>query len=565
MGKIMHGGINYSGSGGSGSSVISLTQDQYDELTPEEKMDPDKVYYISDGVSPGSINYLGVFLDEDNVIQPGTSISGVTTYTATEDCAIVVIYSATTSAHSSVDINNVTVLSFGGANVALRNVLLAKKGDVVKFTPAGTYNTYYVYGLKHGSSTGTGGSVVEPNPEDPATDELTKIGIDGTVYSVSGASAVSELTDVELTDLSDGEILKYDATEEKWVNVEDGGSGDVNVYGAFIDTNRKLHEATYTNDATIPSYTALEDCFVSMYIYGKASQHGIFSIDSEKVTDIYFVREEENTVTLFVKKGQTLEVSLSQYYNFTIIVHALQQGTNNIFAPVIYSLEEREVGVWTDGKPLYQKTIYSTSQVTLVNTEWRTIPWVNAPSNIENLIHAKFAGIVPYSNAFFRFYADSGMIKGAAYNTYDFPPTQAPIYVTIQYTKTTDTPGSGSYAELGVSAVHYDDTERIIGTYFGETLYRKTVKIASLPSSATGDSYPHGISDIKEICAVYAFAKWSNGQIAPMNMVQIVGGNFIVNASIYYSVDKTNITINPGSDRSALSGVVTIEYTKTTS
>lgn len=302
MGKIMHGGINYSGSGGSGSSIISLTQAQYDELTPEEKMDPDKVYYISDGVSPGSINYLGVFIDEDNVIQSGTSISGVTTYTATEDCAIVVVYSATTSAQSSVDINDVTVLSIGGANVSLRNVLLAKKGDVVKFTPAGTYNTYYVYGLKHGSSTGTGGSVIEPNPEDPATDELTKIGIEGTVYSVSG-----------------------------------------------------------------------------------------------------------------------------------------------------------------------------------------------------------------------------------------------------------------------VSAVHYDDTERIIGTFFGETLYRKTIKIASLPSSSTGSTYPHGISDIKDIWAVYAFAKWQSGAITPMNMVQIVGGNFIVNSSIYYSVDKTNITINPGSDRSSLSGVVTIEYTKTTS
>ena len=30
------------------------------------------------------------------------------------------------------------------------------------------------------------------------------------------------------------------------------------------------------------------------------------------------------------------------------------------FQPVIYSTEEREIGVWTDGKPLYQKSFTGT-------------------------------------------------------------------------------------------------------------------------------------------------------------------------------------------------------------
>ena len=33
--------------------------------------------------------------------------------------------------------------------------------------------------------------------------------------------------------------------------------------------------------------------------------------------------------------------------------------------PVIYSTEEREIGVWTDGKPLYQKTWVFASQMEL--------------------------------------------------------------------------------------------------------------------------------------------------------------------------------------------------------
>ena len=39
-----------------------------------------------------------------------------------------------------------------------------------------------------------------------------------------GETALDDLTDVEITDPSDNQVLKYDATEEKWVNAN-GGSG----------------------------------------------------------------------------------------------------------------------------------------------------------------------------------------------------------------------------------------------------------------------------------------------------------------------------------------------------
>ena len=40
-----------------------------------------------------------------------------------------------------------------------------------------------------------------------------------------GSSALEDLTDVELTDPADGNVLKYDATLEKWVNESGGGGG----------------------------------------------------------------------------------------------------------------------------------------------------------------------------------------------------------------------------------------------------------------------------------------------------------------------------------------------------
>ena len=48
MAMLMHGGVNYSGT--TGSNTITLTQAEYDALPVEEQMDPEKVYYITDGV-----------------------------------------------------------------------------------------------------------------------------------------------------------------------------------------------------------------------------------------------------------------------------------------------------------------------------------------------------------------------------------------------------------------------------------------------------------------------------------------------------------------------------------
>ena len=48
--------------------------------------------------------------------------------------------------------------------------------------------------------------------------------------------------------------------------------------------------------------------------------------------------------------------------------------------------------------------------------------------------------------------------------------TSAQIYVTLQYTKTTDVAGSGDYTTLGIPTVHYSTNEQVIGTWLGETL-----------------------------------------------------------------------------------------------
>lgn len=40
----------------------------------------------------------------------------------------------------------------------------------------------------------------------------------------NGGGSISSLSDVELTDLSDGQILQYNSTSEKWENADNQGS-----------------------------------------------------------------------------------------------------------------------------------------------------------------------------------------------------------------------------------------------------------------------------------------------------------------------------------------------------
>lgn len=60
------------------------------------------------------------------------------------------------------------------------------------------------------------------NPADTATETLSKVEIEGTVYDIpqgaSGATELSELTDVNLLNVEDGDILQYDETANKWKN-----------------------------------------------------------------------------------------------------------------------------------------------------------------------------------------------------------------------------------------------------------------------------------------------------------------------------------------------------------
>lgn len=150
-----------------------------------------------------------------------------------------------------------------------------------------------------------------------------------------------------------------------------------------------------------------------------------------------------------------------------------------------YSTEEKVVGVWIDGKPLYQKVITDTFP-TSGNTKYvdigESIDWVDADVLVKNadgvmqkLTSAKFiSGEVPEWSLRFASLLNNNAsnpnkvqltnIGGTNYNN-------QPVYIIIQYTKTTDTAGSATTTP-GAYDINFPNTwPENTEIYFGNGLY----------------------------------------------------------------------------------------------
>lgn len=81
-----------------------------------------------------------------------------------------------------------------------------------------------------------------------------------------GASALSDLTDVELTNLANNQIIKWDSANSKWVNAnESGGGGSANIWtGTQAEYTA---QASQIADGTLVNITDDEEQTQAMFIY----------------------------------------------------------------------------------------------------------------------------------------------------------------------------------------------------------------------------------------------------------------------------------------------------------
>lgn len=155
------------------------------------------------------------------------------------------------------------------------------------------------------------------------------------------------------------------------------------------------------------------------------------------------------------------------------------QVGNVIYLPTIYSEEERQVGVWKDGRPLYQITLNPTVSVG-DNTIAHNI--ANLRECVSIFGECKYNNLteylpLPYVSKNIRFAISLGNVTPTTFliGVGDGFSSIQDCFVTLQYTKTTDTAGSGEWVPSGAPAVHYSTNEQIVGTWIdGKPLYEKT-------------------------------------------------------------------------------------------
>lgn len=251
------------------------------------------------------------------------------------------------------------------------------------------------------------------------------------------------------------------------------------------------------------------------------------------------------------------------------------QGTK-IPREQIYSTTEKVVGCWTDGRPVYQKTIAVTTPTTTVGTA----------TNADFSIGATVSTVVDFEGWFVK--------DGMYYKMFDGAPNTAQPanymrlrvtsnafstssdrnkvritntsaewgnlsgYVTVKYTKTTDSANSFKYGDPN----DYSTTEKIVGSWVdGKPLYQKTINFGTLPNTSQKE-VSHNISNLKRAVDITGYFYGSTVVGAPLPYPPNVPQS---NNGLELWTTSSKVIIRSNVDMSAFTECyVTLKYTKTT-
>lgn len=177
---------------------------------------------------------------------------------------------------------------------------------------------------------------------------------------------------------------------------------------------------------------------------------------------------------------------------------------------IIYDEQERIVGRWSDGRPIYQKTVITTERVICNYIDYINIPCSNLPVNIDNLLCCKI------SQDFHSFYMTVAKIDSDnILKIWSSAPQgslglDAGTYITLQYTKTTDELNSfrpdmieniSIMRNLDFSNI-YTEEERVIGCWVdGRPIYQKYIDIGDISGSELNN---YDVSSLNINFLVYA-------------------------------------------------------------
>ena len=224
----------------------------------------------------------------------------------------------------------------------------------------------------------------------------------------------------------------------------------------------------------------------------------------------------------------------------------------------IYSTAEREIGVWIDGKPLYQKTW--ALQQSIESSTWVELTAVNL-SGVEQLVSCVICRESAINDVILTV-REYGISTNAKLQIVPLSSNAMMVdKVTLKYTKTTDQPGSGKYVPSGAPAVHYSTDEQVIGTWIdGKPLYQKTVHETNIIIPQNANAYfdiAEGAANCKLISA--------EGSRNFMTSIPYTDPTFFICGVINDTTNKFAIKVYRNGSSLTLTDVcMTYRYTKTT-
>lgn len=243
----------------------------------------------------------------------------------------------------------------------------------------------------------------------------------------TGATSLNTLRDVVINSPATGQGIVWDEEKQQWTNGE-------------VSTNDMV-------EITLAEYEAL-------------------STEEKNNDTTYFITDADNTDPGGV-------------------------GTAGILKPWLYdSDEEVVIGIY-DGKPLYRKVYYienqviSSSEIVInIDISSEIEKCVKVSSSIYDSLNSAWM-LLPFRHPSYPIdlYVDGGsavhLIFSNAYSPYD---RITKIYITIEYTKTTDTEDSGvnlmPYTYVQNTSNNYSTEEQIVGKWIdGKPIYEKVIEL----------------------------------------------------------------------------------------
>ena len=215
-----------------------------------------------------------------------------------------------------------------------------------------------------------------------------------------------------------------------------------------------------------------------------------------------------------------------------------------------YSTDEKVVGRWTDGKPLYQKTIYAATATKYLNIQDMTGKELKQLDGVFDNGTAK--EVLPY--------ADNGgyvcLVHVLSNNLQVYLNTFSSVtnlYVTIRYTKSADS----ATTTVEQKPTHYSTDEQVVGTWIdGKPIYQKTFELNYVCPSKNGwevvqNNAIHNIDILISATTSYIYTSSYRYTNATTVRVDEPSGNL----TIYVTGDQMSGNILKQ---------ITIQYTKTT-